>query len=66
MAHTTVSHNPSQNPDPQENGIFVNDINTFQGQMHIPERPPKSLLDWLVRVHLRLMALEQEEHKDTS
>ena len=66
MAQTPVSLNSPQNPDPQKDGSFGNDINTFQGHMHIPDRPPKSLLDWLVRVHLRLMALEQEEHKDTS
>ena len=65
MANEYLSQSPSQNPDPQEKRVFVNDINTYQGQSHIPERPPKSLLDWLVRVHLRLMALE-EEHKDTS
>ncbi|MCL4559791.1 MAG: hypothetical protein M1281_04140 [Chloroflexi bacterium] len=65
MAHTPVSHNPTQNPDPQKDGVSGDDITHPQGQLHIPERPPKSLLDWLVRVHLRLIALE-DEHKDTS
>ena len=54
-----------QNPDPQKDGVSGDDITHLQGQLHIPERPPKSLLDWLVRVHLRLIALE-DEHKDTS
>jgi hypothetical protein len=65
MAQMSLSHNSPQNPDPQKDGISGDDITHLQGQLHIPERPPKSLLDWLVRVHLRLMALE-EEHKDTS
>jgi hypothetical protein len=58
MAQTSLSHNSPQNPDPQKDGVTGNDITTLQGQPHIPERPPKSLLDWLVRVHLRLMSLE--------
>ncbi len=65
MTQIPLSHNTSPNPDPQKDGLPGDDITAFQGQLHIPERPPKSLLDWLVRVHLRLMALE-EEHKDTS
>jgi hypothetical protein len=66
MAQTPVSHNSPQNPDPQKDGPSGDDITTLQGQSHIPERPPKSLLDWLVRVHLRLMAPEQDERKDNS
>ena len=65
MAQAPVSHNSLQNPDPQKDGTSGDDITHLQGQLHIPERPPKSLLDWLVRVHLRLIALE-DEHKDTS
>ena len=65
MEHTPVSQNYPQNPDPQKDGVSGDDITHLQGQLHIPERPPKSLLDWLVRVHLRLIALE-DEHKDTS
>ncbi len=65
MAQPLSSQNRSLNPDPQKDGVPGDDITAFQGQLHIPERPPKSLLDWLVRVHLRLMALE-DEHKDTS
>ena len=65
MAQTPVSHNSLQNPDPQKDGVSGGDITHLQRQPHIPERPPKSLLDWLVRVHLRLIALE-DKHKDTS
>ena len=65
MAQMPLSHNSPQNPDPQKDGVSGDDITHLQGQLHIPERPPKSLLDWLVRVHLRLIALE-DEHKDTS
>jgi hypothetical protein len=63
MAHTPVSRNIPKNPDPQEKPVLGNGITTFQGQLHLPEKPPKSLLDWLVRVHVRLIALEQEKHK---
>ena len=65
MTQTTLSNNASPNPGPQGDGLTGDDITAFQGQLQIPERPPKSLLDWLVRVHLRLMALE-EEQKETS
>ena len=65
MTQMSLSHNSPQNPDPQKDGVSGDDITHLQGQLHIPERPPKSLLDWLVRVHLRLIALE-DEHKDTS
>ena len=65
MAQPSLSHNSPQNPDPQKDGTSGDDITHLQGQLQIPERPPKSLLDWLVHVHLRLMALE-DEHKDTS
>ena len=40
--------NVTPNPDPQEDGGLGDDINAFQERLPIPERPPKSLLDWLV------------------
>jgi hypothetical protein len=64
MTDTSVSQNLTKNPDPQSKRVFVNDITNSQGQSRLPERPPKSLLEWLVRVHLRLTALEQEERKE--
>ena len=66
MTDKHSSENYPQNPDPQSDGVSGDVITTFQEQPRIPERPPKSLLDWLVRVHLRLMALENERNKDTS
>ena len=66
MARTPVSHNAFQNPDPQKDGVSGDVITTSQEQPQIPERPPKSLLDWLVRVHLRMIALENEKNKNTS
>jgi hypothetical protein len=66
MAKPLLSHNSPQNPDPQKDGVSGNDITTSQEQPRIPARPPKSLLDWLVRVHLRLKALEDEKNKYTS
>ena len=65
MTEPSASQNISKNPDAQSKRVLVNDITNSQGQLQLPERPPKSLLDWLVRVHLRLIALEQEERKDT-
>ena len=66
MAQMSLSHNSPQNPDPQKDGVSGDDITHPQEQPRIPERPPKSLLDWLVRVHLRLMALKNERNNDTS
>ena len=66
MADESVSQNHSANPDPQEKRVSGDDITPSQEQQIVLARPPKSLLDWLVRVHLRLMALEKEKTEDTS
>lgn len=66
MADEIVSQNPSKNPDPQEKPVSGDDITLPQEQQIVLAKPPKSLLDWLVRVHLRLMALENEKANDTS
>jgi hypothetical protein len=66
MADEIVSQNPSKNPDPQEKPVSGDDITHPQEQQIVLAKPPKSLLDWLVRVHLRLMALENEKANDTS
>ena len=66
MADEHVSQNSSKNPDPQVNQVSRDDITPSQEQPRVPDRPPKSLVDWLVRVHLRLLALEQEKTEDTS
>jgi hypothetical protein len=66
MADESVSQNFSENPDPQEKPVSGDDITPSQEQQVILARPPKSLVEWLVRVHLRLMALEKEKTEDTS
>lgn len=66
MADESVSQNFSENPDPQEKRLSRDDITPSQEQQIVLAKPPKSLLDWLVRVHLRLMALENEKANDTS
>ena len=66
MTDESVSQNFSENPDPQEKRVSENDITLSQEQEIVLARPPKSLLDWLVRVHLRLMALENEKANDSS
>lgn len=66
MADKNVSQNFSENPDPQEKRVSGDDITPSQEQQIVLAKPPKSLLDWLVRVHSRLMALENEKANDTS
>jgi hypothetical protein len=66
MADESVSQNFFENPDPQEKPVSGDDITPTQEQQVILARPPKSLVEWLVRVHLRLMALEKEKTEDTS
>ena len=66
MADEIVSQNPSKNPDPQEKPVSGDDITPPQEQQIYLDRPPKSLVEWLVRVHLRLMALKEENADDTS
>ena len=66
MAVESVSQTPSKKPDPQVNQVSGDDITPSQEQQKFLERPPKSLVEWLVRVHLRLMALEKEKTEDTS
>ena len=61
MADENASQNFSENPDPQEKSVSRDDITPYQEQQKFPERPPKSLVEWLVRVHLRLIALEKEK-----
>jgi hypothetical protein len=66
MADEHVRQNSSKNPDPQEKPVSVDGITPYQEQQIVLASPPKSLLDWLVRVHSRLMALESEKANDTS
>ena len=66
MAEKSVGENYSENLDPQEKPVSGDDITPSQEQQIVLVRPPKSLLDWLVRVHLRLMAVGSEKANDSS
>ena len=66
MADESVSQNSSKKPDPQVNQVSGDDITPSQEQQIVLASPPKGLLDWLVRVHLRLIALENEKANDSS
>lgn len=66
MADEHVSQNFAKNPDPQVNQVSGDDITPSQEQQIVLASPPKSLVDWLVRVHLRLIALENENANDSS
>ena len=66
MADEHVSQNFSKNPDPQVNQVSGDDITPSQEQQIVLASPPKSLVDWLVRVHLRLIALENEKANDSN
>lgn len=65
MAQTPVSRNSFQNPDPQKDGISGDDITHPQGQQTLPDRLPKSLIEWLARINQRYLALNQEKTNDT-
>jgi hypothetical protein len=65
MADESVSQNSSKKPDPQVNQVSGDDITPSQEQQIVLASPPKSLVDWLVRVHLRLIALENEKANDS-
>jgi len=53
MAQMPVSHNPSQNPDPQEKPVSGDGITPSQEQQVLPDRLPKSLIEWLARINRR-------------
>ncbi|HVP22005.1 MAG TPA: hypothetical protein VMS73_09120 [Anaerolineaceae bacterium] len=66
MTQTPVSHNPTQNPDPQKDGSLGDDITYPQEQQTLPDRLPQSLIEWLARINQRYLALNQEKSNDTS
>jgi hypothetical protein len=61
----TITENYPQNPDPQKDGVSGDDITHLQEQQTLPDRLPKSLVEWLARINQRYMALNQEKTKDT-
>jgi hypothetical protein len=72
MAQTPLSRNKPQNPDPQKDGGSGNDITHPQEQPRLrmeaplPDRLPKSLIEWLARINQRYLALNQEKTNDTN
>ena len=60
MADKNGSQNFSKNTDQQAKQVSGDGITPSQEQQIFLDRPPKSLIEWLVRVHLRLIALEEE------
>lgn len=66
MADKCVSHNYYENPDPQSKQVSGDDITHPQEQQSLPDRLPQSLIEWLVRINCRYLALNQEKTNDTS
>ena len=66
MEHTPISQNYPQNPDPQKDGTLGDDITHPQEQQTLPDRLPQSLIEWLVRINRRYLALDQEKTNDVS
>ncbi len=66
MADESVSRNIPKNPDPQEKPVSGDDITPSQEQQSLPDRLPKSLIEWLARINRRYLALNQEKKIDTS
>ena len=66
MADEIVSQSLSENPDPpQSKGPSRDDI-TLSQEQPLPTKLPQSLVDWLARINRRYLALDQENHHDTS
>ncbi|HVP22008.1 MAG TPA: hypothetical protein VMS73_09135 [Anaerolineaceae bacterium] len=66
MAQLSLSHSSPQNPDPQKDGVSGDDITHPQEQQNLPDRLPKSLIEWLARINQRYLALNQERTNDNS
>ena len=64
MTDESVSQNFLMNVPLLAKQGAVDDITISKGQKPKINEPPKSLLDWLVRVHVRLMALECEDPRN--
>ena len=66
MVHMSASQNNPQNPDPQRDGVAGDDITHLREQQTLPDRLPKSLIDWLARIYRRYLVLNQEKTNDTN
>lgn len=74
MAQTSLCHNSPQNPVPQKDGTSGDDITHPREQQALPDRLPRSLIEWLARtlapaasagVNPRYLALNQEKSNDS-
>jgi hypothetical protein len=65
MENTDTDQSPHENPDLQSEGNSGDDITPSQEQS-LPDRLPKSLIDWLARINRRYLALNQQKTNDTS
>ena len=66
MADESLSQPSSKKPVPQVNQVSGDDITPSQEQQPLPDRLPKSLIEWLARINRRYLALNQEKTNDTS
>ena len=66
MTNKHLSQSYSKNPDPQSEGVSENDITHPQKQQTLPDRLPKSLIEWLARINQRYLSLNQEKTNDTT
>jgi len=74
MTQISNCDNILQEPDPQKTAASEDDITASQEQQNLPDRLPKSLIEWLARPHApaanvgvnrRYLALNQEKTNDT-
>jgi hypothetical protein len=66
MADKSVSQNLTENPDPQGKPVSGDVITPSQEQLPLPDRLPRSLIEWLARINRRYLALNQEKTNDIS
>ncbi len=66
MANELISRNLSQYPDPQKDDLPGDDITRPQEPQNLPDRLPKSLIEWLALINRRYMALNQQKTNNIS
>ena len=66
MTYENVSKYISPNPDAQKGDLLGDDITHSQELQILPDRLPKSLVEWLVRINRRYLAVSQKKKKDSS
>ena len=66
MTDKNGSQDFSKNGLSEEKSNLSDDITRSQEQQPLPDRLPQSLIEWLVRINRRYLALNQEKPQDTS